>query len=350
MPLNPDLYRRLELLFGEVAIVHEGEPMVAIVEKNALTGKPRVRIIQRGETYRVCCPYCRDSRKRLWIPHQWGECDPQAHSRNLWLCKCFNEDCLKTPERQLDLYHQILGFGGPREHARVVPAQPPPAQLIPAQPPGLVYPLELLSDQHPANCYLRARGFDLLELGRLFRVGYCLQGSEAFPAATGRLIIPIYFRNAYVGWQGRILSDSLDLGMPKYYTMPGLKKSEMLYNFDNAVQQPFVVICEGVTDVWRFGLEAVALFGKTLSPTQAQLICARWKTVIILLDGDAPEAAREIAARLSGVRSKLIVPLPADNDPADFDRGPLRETVFWTAQEKGIPLAGEPARGQVGRG
>jgi DNA primase len=124
----------------------------------------------------------------------------------------------------------------------------------------------------------------------------------------------------------------------------------MLYNFDNAVQQPFVVICEGVTDVWRIGLEAVALFGKTLSPTQAQLICAHWKTVIILLDGDALDAAREIAARLSGVSSKLIVPLPADTDPADFDRGPLREFVFWTAQDKGILLAGEPAHARLGGG
>ena len=45
MPLRPFLYQRLELLFQDVAIANEGEPMESTVERNALTGKPRLQII-----------------------------------------------------------------------------------------------------------------------------------------------------------------------------------------------------------------------------------------------------------------------------------------------------------------
>ncbi len=65
----------------------------------------------------------------------------------------------------------------------------------------------------------------------------------------------------------------------QYYTMPGFKKTQHLYNYDQAKQFPFVSICEGVSDVWRFGSEAVALFGKNASSTQLDLIARHWQKV-----------------------------------------------------------------------
>ncbi len=56
-----------------------------------------------------------------------------------------------------------------------------------------------------------------------------------------------------VGWQARYVGEPRYRDMPKYYTCPGMPKSQLLYNFDSTMTKPFVVLVEGITDVWRIG-------------------------------------------------------------------------------------------------
>lgn len=98
-PLRPELYRRLAYLFKHVDIAKQGEPMVTRVHLSAVSGKPKLKILSKGEEYRVTCPYCNDTRSRLYINHMWGFVFPQ-------------------------IGRPLLGLAQPRCHRRM----PPPAK------------------------------------------------------------------------------------------------------------------------------------------------------------------------------------------------------------------------------
>jgi DNA primase len=96
----------------------------------------------------------------------------------------------------------------------------------------------------------------------------------------------------------------------------------MLYNFDTASKQPYVVVVEGVPSVWRIGPAAVCLFGKTMSLYQQTTIATTWgrKPVVLMLDHDAKAEMEQGTAALKarGVDVRPVF-LPDSRDPADYD-------------------------------
>lgn len=101
MPLRPELYRRLVYVFGEVRVVNEGQEMDAEIEEDpCCPGEKRLRIDSYGESYAVSCAFCTDTRLRLYIRHRWNLYVPALRSWNIWLAKCFNEDCLANYNNQ----------------------------------------------------------------------------------------------------------------------------------------------------------------------------------------------------------------------------------------------------------
>ena len=98
-PLNPELYRRLQKNFGNVLIANPGEGFVATVRRG-LDGRPKQQIAHSGEYYRVCCPYCKDMRSRLWVNHKFGVFDENTRSKNTHLAICYNENCLTHPAQR----------------------------------------------------------------------------------------------------------------------------------------------------------------------------------------------------------------------------------------------------------
>src|SRR5262245_36254991 len=210
MPLRPELYRRLTRHFGEVLISGEGEEMVATVEPDALTNKPRLIVDHSGEYYRVPCLFCNDQRHRLWINHRWGLWDPQTHGLNLWLCICYNEDCLNTYERQLALYNTVFDDTVQGNADVVLFGARPRAGVGVADLPEVVHPLHRLRDDHPAREYLKSRGYDPDLLGRVLGVSYCVDGGVKYPGARGRIIIPVWQGGQFVGWQGRLIGEPPD--------------------------------------------------------------------------------------------------------------------------------------------
>jgi hypothetical protein len=341
-PLRPELYNRLVARFREVRIGNEGEAMVADVDTDPCTGRLRLRVVRGGEMYAVNCPYCGDTRHRLWINHRWGLYVPELRSDHLFLAHCFNEDCLARPGRALELHAAIFSsFARGHDPDPVRPGRRLAGPLRPGQyrPPGRhVDPLHLLEAGHPANVYLRCRGYDPAWLGRAFSVGYCHVAYPEFAMASGRLIIPLTFRGVPSGWQSRYLGTPPH-GVPRYFSMQGMKKREILYNYDEARKHSFVVLVEGPTKVWSTGPEAVALLGCSISSYQAQLIALSWRTVLIYLDGSAIKQSAKIFECLDvGPGKRVLVRLPPGKEPGDFDRRYNRQLLYEAARRQGVDL------------
>jgi DNA primase len=183
-----------------------------------------------------------------------------------------------------------------------------------------------------------------------YNVSYCEAADPRFRPAQGRVIFPIIYDGVTVGWQGRWPADGLnwgELNIPKYYTMPGMRKGQILYNYDNAKDKPFVIVCEGVTDVHAVGDHAVAVLGKAISSTQRQRLLTTWrgKPILLLLDPDARREMEGMLAEMmhiqvSGGGAMFPVVLPDGRDPADYDRVTIQAIIQTRAREVGVSLAG----------
>lgn len=212
---------------------------------------------------------------------------------------------------------------------------------IRATMPGPLMPVNRLLPDHPARVYLEGRGYDVSCLHERFRVCYCAESFLRYATATNRIIVPVYQGGEVYGWQARYIGQTDWKQVPKYYSMPGMKKSALLYNIDSACQFPLVVVCEGTSDVWRVGPQAVALFGKTISQTQQQLLATHWGkgAVVTLLDGDAQDDAQQVYDALRGKVSRLVrVALPPGYDPGDMAQDQIDEAITRAAREQGVEL------------
>jgi hypothetical protein len=329
-PLRPSLYARLQddpRFHDGITIANEGEEMVANYTVSG--AKVELSVDIPGEYYRVNCPYCTDTRKRLWINHRWGQRDEKGQL-NLFLAHCYNENCLAQPGNSWRLYREIftdfsheVGDVVQKNH-RVESADVTPTW------PGRHVPLDKMFPNHPANMYLRNRGFDPLLLVRDYQVSYCIEATDDYPLAQGRIIIPSFMEGKLMGWQARYIGDPPSKTIPKYYTMPHMKRNKILYNFDVARHQPYVVLCEGPTDAWRFGPEAVALWGKSISAWQVQLVVGYWKKVYVCLDAEAVVEGKEVFDKLQNKVDKALVRLPGRTDPGSIPTATLRDMVIST--------------------
>jgi hypothetical protein len=207
--------------------------------------------------------------------------------------------------------------------------------------PGPVTRLDRLIPNHPARIYLEKRNFDPDELAENYSVSYCAFAEAWCGRAGNRLIIPCFHEGKLVGWQARALYDPVPKGVPRYYTMPHFKAGSWLYNGDRARAYPYVVITEGPTKVWRFGPQAVALFGKNAGHEQCRLLSA-WPRAVILLDPAEENRAIWLARRLASLGTHCVrVQLAGGLDPGDCERAALRDAVFTAALAQGLDLEGE---------
>jgi hypothetical protein len=348
-PLNPLLYSRLKEEFGRVQVSHAGIAASTRYDTDPFTNKLKLKLTSAGEYYRINCPYCHDSRGRLWINHLWGVPDEVTGRKNIGLAICYNESCLEYHNRPMELYDRVYGFKNVgargREPIVILQGEVEEQTLREVPLPGVTLRMDRMPETDKAVQYLRSRGFDPQDLGKTFEIGYCLDASGNYPMAQGRIVVPVIMRGVTVGWQCRYVGD-IDwkaAGVPKYYNLPNMPRRLMLYNFDKAREYPYVVVTEGALDVWSVGESAVAAFGKHLSVPQMQLICENWESgaVVILLDGDAWETTIELAERFRQEQFKgAVVPvrLPPDKDPGGLTRAYLWECIDDECQRVGVDL------------
>jgi len=347
--LNPALYIALQRRFHDVKIAKPGVPLVggAYVQSGS-----RVKFIATddGEYYQVCCPFCAEDRYRLWINHRWGAGLDVNHpaydssDRFWWSCHCFNNGCMANPENVAQLRTWTYGGIGRELHVKrptINAGFSAPAALNHVELPGTCVGLDDLPSHHIACTYLKERGYDPHWLGAAFGLHYCEEAPPEYPMTNGRIIIPIIMNGDLVGWQSRppYECDWKAMHTPKYYNLPNMSRSLMLYGYDFAKQYPICIVTEGVTNVWTLGDGAVATFGKSMSFQQAEMIKHSWKAAVVAYDSDAIKESPAVAMMLESPDFPVVrVQLPEGEDPASIGYDRFMNLMYDTAHKANITL------------
>lgn len=353
-PLNPKLYRALwRAFFGHVRISNEGERYVASPQANNYRGgRLETPPSHSGEYYCVSCPFCSDTRQRLYVNHMFGVRDATGDD-HLYVAHCFNDSCLDSRTRQRELFERIFPYDyGLRQDSanlRGTATQAPPRfeQVTPARLPALLLPLSS-SGASAAKNYLESRGFDAAELAAKWEVAFCPANRDPRPAFVDRIVFPIYTipfrlhdspdsdRIELVGWQARAIYELAD-DQGKYMTMAGMKKSRSLYGLPQAIstEGPIVVV-EGATDVWRLGGNAVATLGKSISYDQRFLFVRHFsgRPALVMYDADAVTESRKAADRIRELRRTLSDDAPVQTvelPRGRSDVGECQRAEAWKA-------------------
>lgn len=352
-PLNPKLYNNLERVFGRVRVCNEGEAMVARYGFNSVEQEITMNIAHAGEYYMVCCPYCNDTRFRLYINHRWGVKDKKTGRRNLWLSVCYNESCLSDPMNLDDLVNRLERTRGMLASVQIRRGvKIDPEKLERVEPPGPITRLHHLPPNHPANRYLAERMYDPEMLSRCYGVGYCPDSIHWL--ARNRIYVPIVFKGKIRGYQTRYIGEldwKNEKEIPKWWTGPGTKKSLLLYNYDQAIKYRTGVIVEGGGDVWGFGPMSLATLGDSLSEAQLRLLLSGFReySTVLLWDPEALEPEKEskriklnnaIESLRRGCKGGFaVVSLPEGTDPGSLDRGFMRDYVASEAKAQGVKVS-----------
>lgn len=354
-PLNRVLYDRLVRVFGRVKISSAGYRMLSVVRTNPLTGEAREEIETPGEEYQVCCDRCNDTRSRLYIGHMFGKKSPHTGFGYYHLVHCFNEDCYRDHEVRRSLYDMLCETGTPLASADVRPGKTGNS-CEEMQLPGDVVTLDKLPLHHPACAYLSSRHYDPHLLGRFYHVGYCEHSH--YSLARDRIIAPIYRGNKLYGWQARHIGElnwADKNNPPKWFSAPGMAKSQLLYNYDNAVKFKVGVMVEGPGDVWAVGPMAVCSFGSTMSTTQRRMFVSGFAKYsgVLLYDPDIrhdsrkyetyKEAVAELKTQFNG--QLVDVCLPEGTDPGSLDRAFIRQYVNAEAAKQKVKISWERRQG-----
>lgn len=228
------------------------------------------------------------------------------------------------------------------------------------EPPGELVPLHDLPADHPANAYLRRRGFDPALLEAKFGISYCRKGRKYAGGVfdtSNTIVIPVTLNGGQVAWQARLLydpskvpedekslygwkfdeEDGKFVTPPKYFTMPRFNKGEYLWNMDLASRGDLAVVTEGAFDAMRVGACAVAAFGKGLTDNQVGKLQRNWKVVVLLLDPDASSDQEGLERRLSGV-TVVPVALRGYKDAGEAPQEEIWNQIADAAEARGVRL------------
>jgi hypothetical protein len=363
--LNKTLYHTLKTIFGEVHIHNEDQPctysLPAGNQAAAIWGKKKYASVEDwGEVYGVCCPICGDKRYRLYFSHVYsGKTTPKGRKTPIYfpntLIVCHNERCHispafkkyklriaesleNTPSIQLteELSTKVKPFTAYTDQLELPSGSIP---LISEKVPGYVLD------------YLAQRRLDINELVNKYFVRYAPAGikwmerDKEKELYDDRLLIPIIQSRRLVSWQAREIGN---VSNQKYLFHGEAKRNHYLYNMDKALLHDNIVICEGVTDVWRVGDNCVGLFGKSLSLVQLDILKKLWGkggSAVVVLDCDATKYAERITelCKLHKVFGKGVTMLElkeTEGDPDMFTTKDINKLIEDT-REKNLGIREE---------
>lgn len=176
----------------------------------------------------------------------------------------------------------------------------------------LPYGSKELSDEHIK--YLLNRNFDHDKIIDKWNI----KGTTHLGDYKFRIIIPIYFNNKLVSYQGRDITGKQDARYKACKIKDELLHHKfILYGIDKIKNRKAVVV-EGCTDVWRLGYGAVATFGTGWTNQQLNLLNKRADSIFILYDNEeeAKEKAEKLCWQLSSLGKEVEMILMFDGDPA----------------------------------
>ncbi len=228
--------------------------------------------------------------------------------RNVWSCQ--SASCIAARDGQiggnvLDLVavmercsireaglRMVSWFG--TQMSSAAPVVPWSSEAATAEPnPPLTFALHKIDPWHP---YLARRGIHAVT-ARTFGAGF--YSGDGF--LSGRIVIPIHdHANQLVAYAGRSLADE----KPKYRFPAGFHKSQVLFNFNRAIQsgEKNAIVVEGFFDTMKVHqaghTNVVALMGSSLSQRQSDLLVSHFENATLMLDGDT--AGRHAADIIEG--------------------------------------------------
>ncbi|HSH52442.1 MAG TPA: hypothetical protein VK982_12030 [Bacteroidales bacterium] len=199
-------------------------------------------------------------------------------------------------------------------------AAPEQKEKIQFKPHRLPKPYSNLQKQHKK--YLKKRGFDPDYLEQEW--GLLGTGPVSYLDKIdykNRIIIPIFWKNQQVSFQTRDITGKSD---KKYIACPKVREKilhqDILYGKNWS--RDTAICVEGVTDVWKLGDSAFAVFGIGFRQMQVRLIAKMFKRVIILFD-EEPQAIKqgeilkaELAFRGVDVHQEIL----KGKDPGDMEQ------------------------------
>ncbi len=153
--------------------------------------------------------------------------------------------------------------------------------------------------------YIEDRNYDINHLVKNYNIH--------FGGYTGdfkyRIVIPVYLQGKLVSYLGRDISNMSYLKYKNLREQDSvLPVKETVYNIDNVTDE--AIICEGVFDSWRFGFNAVALFGLVYTQKQVRMLGKLKKAYICFDNEPQAQAAAEILAEeliWQGVKVEILL-------------------------------------------
>jgi 5S rRNA maturation endonuclease (ribonuclease M5) len=181
--------------------------------------------------------------------------------------------------------------------------------------------------------YFESRGFNRETLKH-----FGVRDSDSF-VMRNRSIIPVVYKQGKIGFIARATKEWVQ---PKYLFSEGFKKTDYLYNYDNAIKRAQEIGCiflvEGQGDVWKLyeaGVyNAVGLFGKDISRSQRSLLLNSGVTKLVILT-DNDQAGREAKIKIKRDMSrmfKLIFPKMKTKDLGNMFTDKIKQDILDNLQ------------------
>ncbi len=349
-PMNETLHKRLVNKYTSVKVANEGLATVYQIAYDT-DGSPRMVFSQVGEAYRICCPFCSDTRHRLYVNHLYGLRDVTGRTMD-FMAMCWNEDCLSV-ELNREMFFDWIS-GDSLHDSKVKKGKVESTELRKVNMPGPCTKLHHLPTHHDANIYIRGRGFDPEVLGQVYDVSYC--HNSMFYLARGNIVIPIHRGVELVGWQTRYLGElewkNRELKKrgelpPKYFTLPAYPKSRWLPNLDRARKYYTGVLVEGFFDVFGAGPMCMPLLGSSISSIQQKLFVQVFgkRSGVLMLDPDVQHDEKKWPKLSESINAlKRLMPLavvwpPEGLDPGSMNREVTCDIIRQQAKAQGVTVS-----------
>ena len=254
------------------------------VYRSGETGGKRDKHISSDKSWvQMVCPLC--GTDHLWLGYNvekdYFNCFNHGHTNKYDLFRAWFPD--RNPREFFDLLDAKFD-------SDPVPTKTHAGSYLPPQP------ICRLTEFKRHCAYIRGRGLDPDEMEK--RWGWGALPADAEPRYRDRIFIPVHNRDGVpVSWQTRTI---LQNEPNRYLAAPKQREAETIKHllYGEHLVNPFkaIIVCEGVFDAVAIGQNAVATFGKSLTPKQKMKV-ARYPRCIFVMDSeeDTQEQAQELA-------------------------------------------------------
>jgi hypothetical protein len=297
-----------------------------------------------GNEVRFCCPYCpkkgrnSDTDFHLYLNKSNGlffcqRCEAKGHVSFFLKNKDPDYGRGESGERKsrIDALHDYF-------HSRL--SKVPSGTIdetVTASLPGDYIPL-MDWPKSEAVGYLERRGISF-ELAIQRGIGFGATKNR------GRVVFPVFEpgnRTKCVYWVARSYTNGdHDKGCEcylckyKYTNAPKVKRRFFIYGLEFCDNSGECCITEGSISSLCAGKNAVATFGKYVTPEQLDLLSDRFDKIQVALDPDAYKGSVAVMKKLLG-RGLTVewIPLPSKKDPADLGI----DRMMWLRRNGAVPV------------